>query len=224
MAVRIVPTCGRHRDPRRHGIDERLGGGGPAAVVGDLEQIDPRQTGGQQAWVDAVLHVARQQESPLADRAQQDDRNVVDAGPIIGRLAGHLAGHRPQDLQLDRVHGQAITGGEAGAWRCAGIGQALVPGGVARAGSEHARFEDPPDAVAVEQQGEASHVVLVRVGEDDDIDAPVPGRDAPIELDEQTIGIGPAIDEQPSPRPTFDQDGVTLSDVQDGHPGDAGRP
>jgi hypothetical protein len=224
MAVRVVRSRRRHRDTRRRGRDERLGGGGPAAVVGDLQQIDPRQARGQQAWVDPILHVPGQQESPVGDRAQQDDRDIVDARPIVGRLPRYRAGHRPQDLQLDRVHGQPIAGRQTGARWSAHTGEAVMPGGVARSGSEHARLEDPPDTIAVEQQRESSHMVLVRMREYDDVDPPIPGGDAPVEFDEQAIGIGSAVDQQPPTRPAFDQDRVTLSDVQDGHPGDARRP
>ena len=43
VAVRVVGTGRGDRDPRPDGGDERLGRRGPAAVMGDLEQVDPRQ-------------------------------------------------------------------------------------------------------------------------------------------------------------------------------------
>jgi hypothetical protein len=39
-------------------------------------------------------------------------------------------------------------------------------------------------------------MVLVRVRQDHRIETPVPGRDPSIELDEQSVGIGAAIDQQ----------------------------
>ena len=48
MAIRIVGSRRRHGDPRPDRVDERLGRCGPAAVMGDLEQVDPGQPASQQ--------------------------------------------------------------------------------------------------------------------------------------------------------------------------------
>jgi len=66
VAVRVARAGGCDRDPRPDGVDERLGGRRPAAVVGDLEQIDTGQVGGQQLRVDRFLHVPHQQEPSCA--------------------------------------------------------------------------------------------------------------------------------------------------------------
>jgi hypothetical protein len=67
MAVWIAGAGRRHGDPRSYGVHESLGGSGPAAVMRDLEQIDPWQTGGQERRVDRLLHVAHQQETAGPD-------------------------------------------------------------------------------------------------------------------------------------------------------------
>jgi hypothetical protein len=41
-------------------------------------------------------------------------------------------------------------------------------------------------------------VVLVRVGQDDHVESSVPRRQPTVELDEQTVGIGATVDEQPT--------------------------
>ena len=81
-----------------------------------------------------------------------------------------------------------------------------------------------PHAVALEEQRQAGDVVLVRVGQHDEVDAPVPGRQLRIEDDEQPIGIRSAVDEHPAAGVTLDEDGVALSDIEDGHPQATVRP
>ena len=51
-----------------------------------------------------------------------------------------------------------------------------LEGRVRRPRTGHARFEEAADRVALQQQREASRVILVRVGEDHEIDPPVPRR------------------------------------------------
>jgi hypothetical protein len=66
-------------------------------VVGDLEEVEPRQSWGEQACIDVLLDIAGKEEAALADHAEQDDRNVVDARPGVGRLRRNLAADRPED-------------------------------------------------------------------------------------------------------------------------------
>jgi hypothetical protein len=103
MPVGIAGPGRCDRDRRAGRIDERLCGRRLAAVVGDLEQVHVRQPVLEERWVDAFLDVAHQQEAPLPDLAEQDDRDVVDAGPAIGRGGRDLATDRPQDAQRDLV-------------------------------------------------------------------------------------------------------------------------
>ena len=65
VAVRVARAGRRHRDRRSGRIDEGLGGRRPAAVMGDLEQVDMRQSVREQRRIDALLDVAHQQDAPL---------------------------------------------------------------------------------------------------------------------------------------------------------------
>jgi len=120
MTVGVAGTGRGHRDTRPNGVDEGLGGGGLAAVMGDLEQVDMREAFGQQLRIDRLFHVAHQQEPTRPDLAEQDDRHVVDARPAVGWLDRHLAPDRPQDAQRDLVHLHAIAGSDATTNRCPG--------------------------------------------------------------------------------------------------------
>ena len=61
-------------------------------------------------------------------------------------------------------------------------------------------------------------MVLVRMAQHEEIDSAVPGRDPSVELDEEPIRIGPAIDEHPRPTIALDEDGVSLAHVEDVDP------
>ena len=54
-------------------------------------------------------------------------------------------------------------------------------------------------------------MVLVRVGQDDDVDPAVPRREAPIERDEQPVRVRSAVDEQPAAARALDEDRVALA-------------
>jgi hypothetical protein len=58
-------------------------------------------------------------------------------------------------------------------------------------------------------------MILVRMRQHDSVDPPVPWRDPSIELDQEPIGIGPAVDQQSTAPRAFDQDRVALTDVED---------
>ena len=85
----------------------------------------------------------------------------------------------------------------------------------------HPRLEHAADAVALEQEGQARDVVLVRMAQDDRVDPAVPRRDPPIEGHQQAIGIGSAVDEEPAAPGALDEDRVALPDVEDRDPGAA---
>ena len=97
VAVRVARPRRGDRDPWPDGIDERLRRGRPAAVVRDLEEVEPRQAVGEERRVDLLLDVPRQQEPVVADGAQHDHRHVVDPRPAVRRHGRHLAADRPQD-------------------------------------------------------------------------------------------------------------------------------
>jgi hypothetical protein len=59
-------------------------------------------------------------------------------------------------------------------------------------------------------------VILVRVGEDHQVDSTIPRRNVRIELDEQPIRVGPAVNQQTAPAVALDQDRVPLPDIEHG--------
>ncbi len=199
MTVRVAGPGGRDRDPWPGGGDEGLGRGRPAAVVRDLEQIDRGQAGHHDVAIDALFDVAGQQEPSVADRPEHDDRYVVDASPGIGWLGGDPSADRPEDADRDLVDGQPVAGRHGAADRSARPGQRVEPGGVPWARAAHPGLEDPIDAIARQQQRQAGDMVLVRVGQDDDVDPAVPRGKAPVQLDEQAVRVGAAVDEQATP-------------------------
>ena len=61
-------------------------------------------------------------------------------------------------------------------------------------------------------------MVLVRVGQDEDVDPAIPRRQPSVELDEEPIGIGAAVDQHPPAAAALDEDRIALADVEDGDP------
>ena len=198
VSVGVPGTRRRNRHTRSGGIHECLRGRGPAAVVGDLEQVDVGQPVLEEGWIDAFLDVAHQQEPPLPDLAEQDDRDVVDAGPAVRRGRRDLPTDRPQHAERDLIDFEPIPGRQAEPRRRPGLREFAQPFGIAGPRTAHPGFEDPSDAVAPQQQRQPGDMVLVRVAQDDGIDATIPRRDPLVELDEQPVGVGPAVDQQPS--------------------------
>jgi len=166
--------------------------------MGDLEQVDPGEPVREQRWVDALLDVAHQQEPPLPDLAEEDDRDVVDGGPAVRRRDRYLAPDRPQHAQRDLVHRESIPGRETEPRRRPGSAEFAQPRRVAWPEAAHPGFEDAGDTVALQQQREPGDVILVWMAEDDDVDAAVPRWDAPVQLDEQPVRVRPAVDQEPA--------------------------
>ena len=164
----------------------------------DLEDVDRRQAGRDEGRVHFLLDVAGQQEPAVADRPEQDDRDVVDGRPAVGRLGRHGPADRPAHVQVHVVDGQPVTGRDRAGRRRIGPGQGSRPRRVAGSRATHPWFQDAPDVIAREEHGQAGHVVLVRVGQDDHVESPVPRRQPTVELDEQPVGIGATVDEQPT--------------------------
>ncbi len=166
--------------------------------MGHLEEIDAGQPAGQQRRVDILFHIAGQQEAALADETKQHDRHVVDAAAGIRRFVGDLAPYRPEHLHRDLVDCQPVTGADRHPRRRSGSGQPLEPGRVAGSRPTHPGLQDAVDAISIQEQGQPRDVILVRMGQDDGVKAPVPRWDTSIELDQEPIGIGPAVDQQSS--------------------------
>jgi hypothetical protein len=196
MPVRVACAGRRDRDARPDGVHEGLRRRRPGAVVSHLEQVDVRQSGCQQGRVDVLLDVAGQQEPAPVDLPQQHDRDVVDAGPAVGRRARHPTAHGPQHAQVDLVDREPVAGGQGAVARSARPPESIRPGGVPGSRADHPGLEHPPDPVSLQQLGKAGHVILVRVRQDQYVDPAIPWRDPPVQGDEQTPGVGAAIDQQ----------------------------
>ena len=97
MPVAVPGAGGRHRDRGPCGVEERVGRRRRAAVVGDLEDVDPWDAALEEDRIDALLDVTGQHEAAVPDLAEQDDGDVVDPGPGVGRLERNGAAIGPQD-------------------------------------------------------------------------------------------------------------------------------
>ncbi len=67
-------------------------------------------------------------------------------------------------------------------------------------------------------------MVLVGMGQDEEVDPPVPRREPRVERDEQAVRVRAAVDQETTAATALDQDRVTLADVEDGHPDPPIRP
>lgn len=189
-------------------------------MVGHLEDLDLGQPAGEKNGIDVLLHVAGQEEPVRSRLAEQDDRQVVDRLPGRRRPFGDRSWIGPQDAEADVVHGKPVAGGEDAPFGAAGH-EGGVERLVARARPEHARLQDEIHRIPADHGRQARRVVLVRVGEDDDVDSPIPGGQVLIEGDEEAPGIRTAVDEQPTAPRALEEDGVSLPDVEHGQPGDS---
>ena len=187
----------------------------------DLEEVDGRQTLGEETRIDLLLDVSGEKEPASADRPQEDDGHVVDPRSCIRRLGRHLAADRPQDAKADLVDREVVAGGDRKTGMTSSSADPLQPGRIPGSRTAHPRLEDAGDGVSIEEQRETGDMIFVRMAQDQRVDTPVPWRDALVQLDEQSVGIRAAVDEQPTATRAFDQDRVALADVQHRHARDA---
>lgn len=178
-----------------------------------LQQVERGHPSREQLGIHAFFHVARQQEPLVADLAEQDDRDVVDPRAAVGRPLGHPVGIGPEDPQADRIEHQPIACREAPS-RWPARREHCRPGVVAGSRPDHPRFVHPPHSIALQQRSEAGDVVLVGVGEHEDVDAPIPGRQALVQRQQQAARIRSAVDDHPAASIPEDQDAVALPDVE----------
>ncbi len=194
--------------------------------MGDLEQIEPGQTGGDQPRVDAILDVTGQQEAVPPDRSQEHDRDVVDAGPTVRWFERGFTWDRPEHRHRDLVDRQAVAGDQAPPLRGVRACKPLEPGRIPGTRAARAGLEHLPNPIALKEPRQAGDVVFVRMRQDDRVDAAIPRRQPTIEGDQQPGRIRSTIHEQPAAVRTLDQDRVALTHVQHGdprHPGRASR-
>lgn len=191
--------------------------------MGDLQEIDTGKAPSKQVRVDLLLDVPHQQEAARPDLSEEDDGYVVDAGAAVRRFPGNLAPDRPQDSQRDVIDLQPIAGGDDPMDGRTGLCQTGDPGRVAGPGPHHPGFEDAAHAIAIEKLGQTGDMVLVRVGEDQGVDPPIPGRDVRVERDQEPVRIRAAVDKEATAARPFHEDAVPLTDIEDRNTGERRR-
>jgi len=222
VPIVVVGTDGDDGHARPGGIEECRSRRGARAVVGDLEQVHARQPTPDERRIDVLFHVAGEQEPLAVGRAEQHHRGVVDRLAVIEWRTRNGAGVRPQDREPDGVEREVVAGHERGRApatdECGG--PRLVPGSP----PGQPRLVHLPDPVARQHDREPGDVVLVRVRQDHQVEAPIPRWEALVECLEQSVGIRPAVDDHSSAAIALDEDRVALPDVEHRHPDGAIRP
>jgi hypothetical protein len=195
-------------------------------MMGHFQQVQAvadRDARREELRVDGLFDVPRQEHATGSEAKVQHRGHVVDAGAGIGWLWRHASAGGPTNGDRRAIEAQDVTSGQAAPIERKPI-ERLVEGGVPGTRTTHPDVSHRAHAVAHEEEREASHMVLVRVGQHDQIDPPVPGWQVCVKCDEQPVGVRPAIDEHPTPGIALDEDGITLSDVEHGHPQASVRP
>jgi len=207
-------------DKRVSGAQRREEGGtrrGVRPVVTDLQDVDRGQHAAtEEQGLDGRLGITGEQHPEGAVLEQRDDRGVVDVA--LGQRPGRVGIGWEED-------GQARAGVEG--MHLAGASQDGPCAAFRRGQREEARIgrvvvgppaiEHEAHAVARQRGDEARHVVLVRVGEEHEIDPSLPEGKRLAESLRREIGVRPTVDEQRRPRRGADEDGVALADVEHGH-------
>lgn len=146
--------------------------------MGDLEQIGTtarRDARREQLRIDVVLHVAHEQEAARAVAQVQDHGGVVDDTTVVrGTLGDGPTPGPPGDR--DRVIDADLVARRQAAAEAAIGAQPFPERDITGSGAQHPILRHAPDVIALQQQGEAGHVVLVRMGEHDQVQAAVPWR------------------------------------------------
>jgi hypothetical protein len=186
-------------------------------VVGDLEHIErslvARDAHRQQPGIDVVLDIAGEQHPSFAEAEVQHDRGVVDPAAVGRRRGRDLPTDGPADLRTDAVEGQAVTRSEA-ARGDAHAGKSLAERCIAGSGAQHPVLGDARDPVSSQQHRQPGHMVLVRVCEDHEVDAPVPRGYMPVEHGQQPVGVRTPVEQQAPTSRALDEDGVALAHIE----------
>lgn len=184
-------------------------------MVPDLQHVDgAHPSAGQQPLLDRRLRVAREQGGEPVVAHDQHDRGVVDV--VVGERGRRLGGGRVEHLdggpgtQAEPIARARKPGGHPRPRR---IGEQAIVGRVLVG---NAGVEDQADVEAGEHLDEAGHVVLVRVAHDQDVDAARVEGQLGTEPAQRPFRVRPAVDEQPRPARSLDQDRIALADVEDG--------
>jgi hypothetical protein len=219
MAVAVPGSRRDDGDRRADGVEEVARRGGPAPVVGDLQEIDWWHAPREELRIDLLLDVPREQEAPAGHLAEQDDRHVVDARSIVRRLLGNGVRVRPQHTEVDLVNPDTVARHEPAA-RATALEHG-APGRVPGPRAAHARLVELCDAIPGEEERQPGHVVLVRVAEHDDVEPPVPRGNVLVQRAEEAFRVRAAVHEEPAATAAFDEDRVALANIEHddtGHP------
>jgi len=178
--------------------------------MGHLEHVDRaaqvlREAARDELRIDLLFHVSGEEHSPLPEAKVEHDRLVVDLLAVVARPGRYGPGWRPVHVQLDAVEPQPVARRDC-LRRAALLGEHAPICSVARATPDHARLDDLPNAIALEEQGQPAHVVLVRMGQHDHVKAPVPGRDARVETGQLEVRVRPGVDQHPAAGGSLEQD------------------
>ena len=189
-------------------------------MVRDLEHVEAGEAASEKGRVHVILGVAGEEEPAAVRLAKEDDRGVVDPAAGGRGLRRHGV-PRPEHHHADLVEAEACAGSEGRARRT--VAQRGVPGLPARALPVHPGLEHAPDPISLQHADQARDMVLVGMGQDDEVDAPVPGWDPGVELREQPVGIGAAVDQHSPARCALDEHRVALAHVEHHEAGGTAR-
>ncbi len=185
-------------------------------MVGDLQEVDPatrRDPGIEQPGVDVILDIGGEEEAARPEAQVEDERAVIDLPAARRRTGGHGAGWWPENVDHPAIHGDPVPRSQAG--HGAPLAREHAPErGLARSAPGHPVLGDPADPVAPEEDREARRVVLVRVGEDKEVDPPVPWGEPAVQEPDEPVRVRAAIHEDPRSAVALHEDGVPLADVE----------
>ena len=153
-----------------------------------------------------VRRVAGEQDGQRPERDPQHETRVFHA-PLVRR----------KDGDLDRADTEPVPRPERSPRHARARG-AFGPQPAEGHVLETARLDREPDLVAVEHREQAGSVVLMRVREHDEIDAPLPRCEAAAEECEEPPGIGATVHEHDGAA-ELEEERVALADVERAHAG-----
>lgn len=197
-----------------HGVQQGWAAARVGAVMPDLQHVDPGQEPAfREQCLDRHLRVTGEQGRKAAAAQQANHRRVVNVA--LGQRTGHVVGagvdegdrrhpiqRQPRTCSRRR---EAPPGLVARLHDEARIGRVLVPA---------AGVQDQPDLVALKDRQQPGDVVLVRVGQDHDVDATLPPWQALAQASKEEIRVRPAVDQHRGARGRGHEYRVTLPDIE----------
>ncbi len=184
-------------------------------MVADLEQIDARQAATDESSLDRCLGVPGQESRESTVAHHQDHRSVVDVA--FGERRSRIGLGRIEDLDRGRrVEKEALArtpDNDRHRLICS-IGHEPVVGWVLETdcGMHHGADVEP-----VEYINQSRHVILVRVAQHQHCDAAFKEWPVGPQAPKGQLRIWSAVDEHGRARWRFDQDRISLADVERRH-------